>query len=94
MDVFDPSTRGTTANRHLETRQRLGVTFRFDLHAAVLAIPYPPPNALSEGRIVSEETKANSLHAPRDDVAAGGDHTKRGLYRTVRNPVIHGVAPM
>ena len=77
--VVYPRAARATADGHLETLQRLRVSFRLDFHAAVVQVAHPARQPLARGSVLGEEPEADTLDAAGDDVAAGHQHGKPEL---------------
>jgi hypothetical protein len=75
VHAIDARATRTVADAMLEALERLSLTLRLDLHAAVGRVANPAVNALAGRRLLCEEPETHSLNAAVDHVPSCDTHT-------------------
>ena len=79
VDIVDTRTSWSTADRHLEPLQRIGVPLGNNFHAAVVLVADVTLETFALCGILDEEPKPDALYAPLHDVSSPDEHAE--LYR-------------
>ena len=79
IHVFDASAGRAMTDRMLEPRDRIGVSFRQRLDAAVRQIADPAVQSFALRHRLGEKSKADALDAAAHEISSGDPHSKTAL---------------